>query len=264
MKQDITSLKNSYDKLASEYDSETNTFAHQIDDFIIEKHLDEFIQKYHFTNILDCGGGTGKWSIYFIKKGFNVTLLDISSENLKIAYEKFESKNININIVESNAEKTPFKDNEFDLIFLEGGVISYTPNPDILLKEIFRILKPNGFCWIDFYNSAGWALETYKLIDKIDYLEVDEKLIQMCDWDYPSRIFSVSRMKEKIELNGFKIIKCFGNHILLNSISLGLVYSKEFDINEMNKIRAVELSLSNNVECIGTAKNYKIISQKVI
>jgi ubiquinone/menaquinone biosynthesis C-methylase UbiE len=66
-------LVQSFDKLADNYDIETNTMAHYIDDFVVEKHLEEFLKNHTLNKTLDAGGGTGKWSIYLSKKGINTT-----------------------------------------------------------------------------------------------------------------------------------------------------------------------------------------------
>lgn len=49
-----------------------------------------------------------------------------------------------IDVVADLTKKLPFRDFSFDIILL-SNVLEHIPNPDFLLKECFRILKPEGF-----------------------------------------------------------------------------------------------------------------------
>lgn len=60
----------------------------------IENHLHKGMR------ILDAGCGAGRFSIEFAKRGCQVTLFDISDEQLKIAQEKIEEANVQDNIDE--------------------------------------------------------------------------------------------------------------------------------------------------------------------
>ncbi len=46
--------------------------------------------------ILDIGGGPGRYSIYYAIKGCDVTLVDLSPENVKFALKKPKEMNVNI------------------------------------------------------------------------------------------------------------------------------------------------------------------------
>jgi SAM-dependent methyltransferase len=100
------------------------------------------------------------------------------------------------------------------------GVISYTPDPVKMIREIHRILKDNGFAWLDFYNSLGWAFEYDDIDFKIDTAPADERLIQMPDWDYPAGMFLPGYPAGLLTKNGFEIDGFFANGILLNSFSV--------------------------------------------
>ena len=55
-------------------------------EFEITKYmLNKYLKK---GSILDIGGGTGRYSIYLAQLGYDVTLVDLSDENVKFAKEK--------------------------------------------------------------------------------------------------------------------------------------------------------------------------------
>ena len=55
-------------------------------EFEIAKH---FLKKYmKGKTVLDIGGGPGRYSIYLAKLGYDVTLVDLSENNIKLAMQK--------------------------------------------------------------------------------------------------------------------------------------------------------------------------------
>ena len=252
--QQVDKLIDNFDEIANDYDSETNTFHHNICNYIVEKNLfNELPKDFKNYKVLDSGGGTGLWSIKLAEKGFDVTLTDISKNELEVAKQKINKLGLNIKIVECNSEKTPFKNEEFDIILLCGGVISYTPNPDILLNECNRLLKPNGLLWFDFLNSLGWAIENQNDLSKIDLALANEKLIQMSDWKYPARTFSLDMIEKYLKLSNFKLISKYGLILLTNSLSLTKRYSKNYDEKLFEKYKEIEFELSKKQDCIGSS-----------
>ncbi len=57
----------------------------------------------------------------------------------------------------SDGSKLPFRDNRFDLL-VSYAVIPYVKNVDLLLKEMHRVLKPEGVAIIIIMNLRGLAL----------------------------------------------------------------------------------------------------------
>lgn len=252
--QDLKKLIQNYDDLANVYDSLTNTFHHNISKYVVENNLFQELPK-DFKNhkVLDSGGGTGFWSIKLAEKGFDVTLTDISKKELEVAKQKINKLGLNIKIIECNSEKTPFQNEEFDIILLCGGVISYTPHPDKLLNECNRILKKNGLLWLDFLNSLGWAIENQNECFKIDLALADEKFIQMDDWKYRARTFSIDFIEKMLLFADFKIKSKYGLILLTNSLPLEKRYSNNYDEELFEKYKEIELELSRKQDCLGAS-----------
>ncbi len=259
--QNIDMLKKSFNQSANTYDSDTDTLAGKVNDFVNKYHILNHLNNNNVNSILDAGGGTGKFAIPLSEMGYDVTLIDISPSSIEIAKQKAFSCKTKLTIVEGNVESLNIDSNHFDFI-LSQGPLSYTPNPVEMIKEMYRVLKPQGTIWIDFYNSLGWAMETDNISFKMDLSLSEEKLIQMSDWDYPARVFSINHVIKLLTEVGFKIIKIYGNHILLNSLPLDHIYSQKYDINELEKLQQIELRLSESENCIGVSKNCQILAIK--
>lgn len=87
--------------------------------------------------ILDYGCGTGG-TTKFLEKYGQVYGVDINSTAIKFS----QKRNVNCQIIKKN--KIPFKKNTFDLVVLLDVIYHKSFNTNLDLKEIKRVLKPNG------------------------------------------------------------------------------------------------------------------------
>ena len=55
----------------------------------------------------------------------------------------------------ANGEQLPFADESFDLVFAHG-VVQYTADPQRLVNECRRVLKPGGEAVFQIYNRISW------------------------------------------------------------------------------------------------------------
>lgn len=94
--------------------------------------------------ILDLGCGLGESAVYFALQGAQVTAVDISPRMLNCVKRLSKKYKVagKLKIVESPAEKLPFKDGSFDLIF--GGNVLHHVDIIKTSRETNRILKKGG------------------------------------------------------------------------------------------------------------------------
>lgn len=98
--------------------------------------------------ILDVGCGEGYFSLEMAKKGANIVGIDISEKMIeKCKKKKQQNPTLNINFVSCSAENTPYKNETFDIVVcLE--LLEHVLNPNLLMKEISRVLKPEGMLFL--------------------------------------------------------------------------------------------------------------------
>jgi|BarGraIncu01122A_1022018.scaffolds.fasta_scaffold40900_1 ubiquinone/menaquinone biosynthesis C-methylase UbiE len=116
-------------------------------------------------NFLDIGCGTG-WAIGQVAKLVDYKGsfygVDLSPRMIEKAKENFKVNN-NFHFINANSESIPLDDNLFDIIICTNSFHHYL-NPNKAMKEIFRLLKPDGKIFILDPTADYWFI---KIIDKI-------------------------------------------------------------------------------------------------
>lgn len=102
--------------------------------------------------ILDLACGKGRHSQYLCRKGFEVTGIDLSEENIKAARQT-DCRGLYFHVHDM---REPYKKDRFDYVFNFFTSFGYFDNELDNLKTAKAIsygLKPNGICTIDFLNA---------------------------------------------------------------------------------------------------------------
>ncbi len=92
--------------------------------------------------VLDVGCGTGFATEGLLERTENVHGLDQSVHQLEKAWAKFGKRGA-VPFYRGDAERLPFKDDTFDVVWSSGS-IEYWPDPVAALAECRRIAKPGG------------------------------------------------------------------------------------------------------------------------
>src|SRR5262249_15514681 len=94
--------------------------------------------------ILESGCGTGRWMAFFETLGNQSFGLDDSPGPLRVA----RAHDPDMRLVRSDALSSPFRSDSFDVAF-SSYVAEHFPNgPEVLFREIHRVLKPNGLFFV--------------------------------------------------------------------------------------------------------------------
>jgi SAM-dependent methyltransferase len=93
--------------------------------------------------VLDVACGTGVVALAAARAGARVTGLDITPELVAHAKENAELARLTATFVLGDAEVLPFEDASFDVVLSQFGHI-FAPRPDVVTKEMLRVLKPGG------------------------------------------------------------------------------------------------------------------------
>ena len=103
-------------------------------------------------DILDIGCGGGLLSEPMQRLGANVTGIDASVKNIKIAKLHSKKNKLNINYLCSSPEKLKIK-KKFDVI-LNMEVIEHVEDVQFFLKSCSRLLKKNGLMFVATINKT--------------------------------------------------------------------------------------------------------------
>lgn len=202
---------NYFDKIAERYDKWYETSLGRYVD-TTEKELIFSLLESKKGLALDLGCGTGNYTFELKNRGFEVVGLDISKEMLRIAKNKMPE----ILFVRGDAYLLPFKDNTFDLV-LSVTMFEFIKKPENVLKEIYRILKPEGEIVIGTMNAKSlWFL--FKRLKSI---------FKETAYRY-ARFYTVSELKNLLEKENFRKIKT-GGVIFFPSFFPFLNLARRFD-----------------------------------
>jgi ubiquinone/menaquinone biosynthesis C-methylase UbiE len=124
-------------------------------------HLDTYIDWNNAKNksVLEIGLGIGADGTRWAKNAKSYTGIDLTKEAVFATKKHFEILNLRGEIIQGNAEKMPFDENTFDIAY-SHGVLHHTEKIDLALKEINRVLKPNGEFILMVYSKGSfnyWA-----------------------------------------------------------------------------------------------------------
>ena len=104
------------------------------------------------VNILDIGCGGGLLSEPLSRMGADVTGIDASDKNIKIAKLHSKKNNLKINYFCSSPEKIKFG-RKFDVI-LNMEIVEHVEDIDFFLKSCSKLLKKNGIMFIATINKT--------------------------------------------------------------------------------------------------------------
>tara|TARA_Y100001970_G_C13951368_1_gene708406 strand:- start:34 stop:756 length:723 start_codon:yes stop_codon:yes gene_type:complete len=103
-------------------------------------------------NILDIGCGGGLLSEPMNRLGANVTGIDASDKNIKIAKLHAKKNKLNINYLCSSPEKMNVK-KKYDVI-LNMEIIEHVEDVNFFLKSCSKLLKKNGLMFVATLNKT--------------------------------------------------------------------------------------------------------------
>ena len=104
--------------------------------------------------VLEIGCGMGLHSELLARAGAELHAIDLSPTSVMATRRRFELKGLKGNINQADAECIPFADATFDFVW-SWGVIHHSARTARIVREIRRVLKPDGGCRVMVYNRSG-------------------------------------------------------------------------------------------------------------
>jgi len=179
--------------------------------------------------LLDIGCGDGSFTV-LLKEALGAKEaagIEIASE----AITAVEEKGIRACQLDIDTEPYPFDDDYFDVIYC-GEIIEHLFNPDHLLEEVYRTLKPEGICLISTPNLAGWpnrfalllGFQPYPTAVSPSHEGMGKLIVKDSEGQWGHiRVFTLRALKELLEFYNFRIIKVKGSTSTITSGKLPAV-----------------------------------------
>jgi 2-polyprenyl-3-methyl-5-hydroxy-6-metoxy-1,4-benzoquinol methylase len=122
---------------------------------IISKFAETSLKKYRPRTILDLGCGSGIYFNLFKQYATDVDGIDVSEQSVMLCREK------GYRLVKlADAVALPFPDESFDYVFT-SEVLEHVEDHTTMLKEIQRVLKPNGILLL---TTTCYSTSIFQLI----------------------------------------------------------------------------------------------------
>ena len=151
-------INNIYDESYFHYEFENhNAFFHLMELSLNDINFNEITKKYNGSRkVLDIGCATGLLLNKLQNEGWDSHGVEICEASAQYARDNF-----NLNIYNKNLFECNFPDNHFEVIHF-SHLIEHVPNPKNFLKEVYRILQPNGYIIVTTPNVEGFFVKIFK------------------------------------------------------------------------------------------------------
>lgn len=183
-------------------------------------------------NLLDIGAGTGDFLLVAKNNGWNAIGIEPSEKAKSIAKSKGVELKSNLSELESNS---------FDIITM-WHVLEHVPNLENQIKELRRLLKPNGTILIAVPNFKSFDANYYK--EFWAAFDVPRHL-----WHFSKTAIQKLFAKEELEL--LKILP-----MKFDSFYVSLL-SEKYKTGKMNYIKAFSVGMQSNLKA---KKNFEYSS----
>ena len=142
-------------------------FFADLDQYHFEKlhHLLRLVDfdGYRGRSVLEVGCGAAVDLARFARGGAEVTGVDLTASAIELARANFAQQELSGRFEVADGEHLPFASNSFDAVYAHG-VVQYTANPQALVDECRRVLKPGGTAIFQVYNRISWLNALSKLM----------------------------------------------------------------------------------------------------
>jgi 2-polyprenyl-3-methyl-5-hydroxy-6-metoxy-1,4-benzoquinol methylase len=132
-------------------------------EFFAINFLENFLPNLKEKKILDLGSGMGGFLVAMSKRGYTIEGLEPNPDYCEIIKLRGKKNNLDVNITRAKAEEVPFGESYFDLIYC-NDVLEHSDDPEKILRECFRVLKPNGSMYVTVINRFGLKDTHYHLL----------------------------------------------------------------------------------------------------
>lgn len=158
--------------------------------------------------ILDVGAGAGEYSLYFSRKGYRVSALELADANIQAFRAKLTPED-DLELVQGNAlDLRRYETASFDAVLLFGPLYHLKKEEDRLrcLEEAKRVCKPGGKLFFAFISNDMIFLTEF--MHRPDYFaagEYDKQTFRL--EDFPFVFHTVDACRKLLHAGGIRILR---------------------------------------------------------
>ena len=159
-------------------------------------------------DVLDVGCGSGIATQLLAEAGAKVTAVDLTEWAVATTSRRLAAFGLPGEVRQEDAERLPFADASFDLVF-SWGVIHHSSDMDRALAELVRVLRPGGQLVLMVYHRRSLFFAVYRGFQR--FLPLARRLGLHFEGaregeteGLVARHFSVAELREKLERAGLR------------------------------------------------------------
>jgi SAM-dependent methyltransferase len=133
--------------------------------------------------VLEVGSGSAPCARWLARHGAHPVALDLSGAMLRHAAALGARTGIPVPLVQAGAERLPFADSSFDLACSAFGAVPFVAEPERVMREVARVLRPGGRWVFAVNHPMRWMFSDdpgpdgltvqQSYFDRTPYVEVD-------------------------------------------------------------------------------------------
>lgn len=183
----------------------------------------KYIEKYlpGTGQILDAGGGPGRYTIELAQRGYHVTLFDLTPENVAFANRMIIRRGLKslANSMEGSiTDLAIFPDSTFDAVLCTGGPLSHILDIDQrhqAIRELLRVAKPAAPVFISVMSRLSVMVVELLLFQEEFESSVHATIRETGDIDGTSgftacHFFLPEELRIEVESQGGRILEMVG------------------------------------------------------
>lgn len=134
--------------------------------------------------VLEIGSGSAPCARWLAGRGAAAVALDLSGSMLRHAAALGASTGVAVPLVQAGAERLPFVDGSFDVACSAFGGVPFVAEPERVMREVARILRPGGRWVFAVNHPMRWMFSddpgpdgltvVQSYFDRTPYVEVDD------------------------------------------------------------------------------------------
>ncbi|XVH33514.1 class I SAM-dependent methyltransferase (plasmid) [Haloferacaceae archaeon DSL9] len=118
--------------------------------------------------VLDAGAGSGRYAVWLAERGFDVELLDLSAEQVRIARSKVAERDVSHRATcqQGDLRRLPFAGDSFDAVCCLGGPASHIldrAERATAMAELRRVARPSAPVFVSVIGRFAMLRDTIKL-----------------------------------------------------------------------------------------------------
>jgi 2-polyprenyl-6-hydroxyphenyl methylase/3-demethylubiquinone-9 3-methyltransferase len=119
-------------------------------------YFERFVGNWSGMKVLDVGCGGGYACEHLARCQAVVSGTDLLEESLREARDHATQSNLRIDYRLCSVERLPYDDEVMDSVTC-FDVLEHIPDKQTTLSEIYRVLKPGGWLFLDTLNKTFWS-----------------------------------------------------------------------------------------------------------